>query len=173
MVGRVEVDELRAHVRRSLPEYMVPSAFAFLETFPLSANGKLDRKALPAPELASAEGYVAPRTRVEEVLAGIWAEVLDVERVGANDNFFDLGGHSFLVAQVVSRLRELLDVELPLYTLFEHRTVKELARVVAELAPAGPASEPAPGPESNPHHLLAVIDGLSEETLDRLLGAQA
>ncbi|WP_420129160.1 amino acid adenylation domain-containing protein [Longimicrobium sp.] len=175
VVGDAEAEALRAHVRLSLPEYMVPAAFGFLEALPLTANGKLDRKALPAPELALAEGYVAPRTPAEEVLARIWAEVLDVERVGANDNFFDLGGHSFLVPQVVSRVRELLDVEMPLWALFEHRTVEALARVVGgagEVAVAGPVPEPAPGPDASPHQLLAVIDGLSEEALDRILAAQ-
>jgi acyl carrier protein len=127
-VGEAGADELRAHVRRSLPEYMVPSAFVHMETLPLTPNGKLDRKALPAPELASAEDrYVAPRTPVEEALAGIWAEVLRLERVGANDNFFELGGHSLLVTRVVSRVREQLGVELPLRALFEAPTLAEMA----------------------------------------------
>ena len=107
VVGGVEADALRAHLRQSLPEYMVPCAFVVLERAAADANGKLDRKALPAPELASAEErYVAPRTPVEEVLAGIWAEVLRLERVGVEESFFDLGGHSLLATRVVSRIRE-------------------------------------------------------------------
>jgi amino acid adenylation domain-containing protein len=138
VVGKAEAEALRAHVRRSLPEYMVPSAFVFLDALPLSPNGKLDRRSLPAPELASAEErYVAPRTPVEEVLAGIWAEVLRLERVGVNDNFFELGGHSLLATRVASRVRELLGVELPLRALFEGPTVAELAQGVEELRRAG------------------------------------
>ncbi|HEX2078883.1 MAG TPA: amino acid adenylation domain-containing protein, partial [Longimicrobium sp.] len=128
VVGEAQAEALRAHVRRSLPEYMVPAAFVFLEALPLTPNGKLDRKALPAPELASAEErYVAPRTPVEEVLAGIWAEVLRLERVGVEESFFELGGHSLLATRVVSRVRELFGVELPLRALFEGPRVAELA----------------------------------------------
>jgi amino acid adenylation domain-containing protein len=176
VVGEAPADELRTHLRRSLPEYMVPAAFVVLEALPLTPNGKLDRRALPAPELASAEDrYVAPRTSAEEGMAEIWAEVLKVERVGVHDNFFELGGHSLLATRVVSRVRERLGVELPLRAVFEHRTLEELARVLAELeavAQAGPVPEPAPGPEASPHHLLGLIDELSEEELDRLLSAQ-
>ncbi|HEU4453722.1 MAG TPA: AMP-binding protein, partial [Longimicrobium sp.] len=176
VVGSVEVDGLRAHLRQGLPEYMVPRAIVPLDRLPLNANGKVDRKALPAPEYAAdADRYVAPRTPTEEGLAGIWAEVLRLERVGVEESFFDLGGHSLLAIRVVSRVRELFGVELPLRALFEGPTVAELARVLAErgaVALAEPVPEPAPGPEASPHHLLAVIDGLSEEELDRLLGAQ-
>jgi amino acid adenylation domain-containing protein len=184
VVGGAEAQALRAHLRQGLPEYMVPSVFVALDALPLTANGKLNRKALPAPELASAEGgYVAPRTPMEEVLAGIWAEVLEVDRVGVEESFLELGGHSLLAARVVSRIGEVFDVEMSPWALFEHRTVAGLARVLAEqgavaleergvVAQAEPVPEPAPGPEANPHHLLAVIGELSEEELDRLLGAQ-
>ncbi|HEX2203314.1 MAG TPA: amino acid adenylation domain-containing protein, partial [Longimicrobium sp.] len=114
VVGEAEADALKTALRRSLPEYMVPSAFVFLDALPLSPNGKLDRKALPAPEFGgAAERYVAPRTEVEEALAGVWAEVLRLERVGVEESFFDLGGHSLLATRVVSRVREVLRVELP------------------------------------------------------------
>ncbi|MFL6196328.1 MAG: amino acid adenylation domain-containing protein, partial [Thermoanaerobaculia bacterium] len=123
--------ELRESLRRSLPEYMIPSAFVALEAFPLTPSGKVDRKALPAPEAGVVgEGYVEPLGPVEELLAVIWAEVLRVERVGGRDNFFDLGGHSLLATQVVSRVRQALGVELPLQRLFENPTVAELARAV-------------------------------------------
>ncbi|HEX4494672.1 MAG TPA: condensation domain-containing protein, partial [Thermoanaerobaculia bacterium] len=126
-------DELRDFLRRSLPEYMVPAAFVVLESLPLTPSGKVDRKALPAPEPGPAEtGYVAPQGPVEELVAAIWAEVLRVERVGARDNFFALGGHSLLATQVVSRLRTALGVELPLQRLFATPTVAGLARAAEE-----------------------------------------
>ncbi|HEY7768488.1 amino acid adenylation domain-containing protein [Longimicrobium sp.] len=134
VVGAVEVDELREHLRRSLPEYMLPAAFVVLDALPLTPNGKLDRKALPAPELASGEEtHLAPRTPVEEMLAGNWAEVLGLERVGVTDNFFELGGHSLLAALVVSSIRELFGVELPVRVLFEGPTVAEVAKAVEEM----------------------------------------
>jgi amino acid adenylation domain-containing protein len=134
VVGGADADALRAHLRQSLPEYMVPGAFVALEALPLTPNGKLDRKALPAPDLASAEEtYVAPRTPVEEVLAGIWAEVLRLERVGVEESFFDLGGHSLLATRVVSRIRAVFGVELPLRALFEGPTIAEMAGRVEEM----------------------------------------
>ncbi|MBV9774839.1 MAG: amino acid adenylation domain-containing protein, partial [Gemmatimonadetes bacterium] len=138
VVGLSDAGELREHLRASLPEYMVPSAFVSLDTLPLTPNGKLDRRALPAPEYGSAaERYVAPRSPTEEVLAGIWAEVLGLERVGAHDRFFELGGHSLLATRVVSRIREMLGAELPLRALFEAPTVAELAACVEEVRRAG------------------------------------
>ncbi|MEW5929248.1 MAG: amino acid adenylation domain-containing protein [Gemmatimonadota bacterium] len=123
---------LRAGARERLPEHMVPAAFMVLDRLPLTPNGKLDRRALPAPRWESAE-YVAPRTPTESALAAIWAEVLGVARVGVSDGFFDLGGHSLLATRVISRVREELDVEVPLRALFEAPTVEALAgRVEAE-----------------------------------------
>jgi acyl carrier protein len=122
------VEALRAHVRESLPEYMVPSAFVALDALPLTPNGKLDRKALPAPELASAEDrYVAPRTPVEEVLAEIWAEVLRLERVGVEDSFFDLGGHSLLIMRLLAKIQATFDVELSIRTVFSMPTLEAMA----------------------------------------------
>ncbi|MCA1614465.1 MAG: amino acid adenylation domain-containing protein, partial [Acidobacteria bacterium] len=144
----VAAGPLREHLRASLPEYMVPSAFVVLDTLPLTPNGKVDRRALPEPghsAAASAESYEPPRTPVEEVLCGIWAEVLGVERVGVEDDFFELGGHSLLATQVVSRLREALRVEVPLRALFESPRVSRLAPRVEELARAGmPGTTPPP-----------------------------
>jgi amino acid adenylation domain-containing protein len=125
---------LRAHLAERLPEYMVPSAFVHMDALPVNPNGKLDRKALPEPELAPAdETYVAPRTPVEEVLAGIWAEVLGLERLGVHDPFFELGGHSLLATRVVSWVREVFGVDLPLRALFEGPTVAEMAGRVEEM----------------------------------------
>jgi surfactin family lipopeptide synthetase A len=126
----LSVGELKSFLSQKLPEYMVPSNFVFLEALPLTSNGKVDRRALPAPDRARREltvTFVAPRTQTEEVLARIWAEVLKLERVGIHDNFFDLGGHSLLAAQVVSRLREAFHEEIPLRSLFEVPTVAGLA----------------------------------------------
>jgi amino acid adenylation domain-containing protein/FkbH-like protein len=139
-------DELRRYAKAQLPDYMVPSAFVMLESLPLTTNGKLDRKALPAPEQGgtAADSYVAPRTPVEEVLAGVWAEVLRVERVGADDNFFDLGGHSLLATQLLSRIREAFAVEVSLKSLFESPTVAGVAVCVEAARRDDDASLQAP-----------------------------
>ncbi len=123
-------EELRAHLKARLPEYMVPSAFVMLDRLPLSPNGKVDRKALPAPEQYRAElaaNYVAPRTPMEKLLAEIWASILRLERVGVNDNFFDLGGHSLLIVQLHARLCEALRTSLPIVKLFQYPTISSLA----------------------------------------------
>jgi amino acid adenylation domain-containing protein len=124
--------ELREHVLRRLPEYMVPAVFTELAGLPLTPNGKVDRAALPAPDGVRPGEYVSPTTPAEELLAGIWAQVLDVDRVGAEDNFFELGGHSLLATQVISRIREVFEVEVPLSALFDRRTVRGLATVLEE-----------------------------------------
>src|SRR6185295_6986666 len=111
---------LREGLRRALPEPMVPSAFVLLPELPLSPNGKLDRRALRAPEaVQSGKSYVAPRTPTEETLAAIWAQVLAVPRVGARDSFFELGGHSLLATQIVLRVNEEFDVHLTLRELYK------------------------------------------------------
>ncbi|MBV9927464.1 MAG: amino acid adenylation domain-containing protein [Acidobacteria bacterium] len=139
--------ELRAHLRKELPEYMVPSAFVELERLPLNANGKLDRHALPAPGNQRPEleyAFAAPRTVHEELLAEVWARVLGVERVGIHDNFFDLGGHSLLATQIVARAREVFRLELPLRSLFEHPTVAGLAAHIATHVGTGHDTEEPP-----------------------------
>jgi amino acid adenylation domain-containing protein/thioester reductase-like protein len=129
------IDALRTYLKSLVPEYMVPSAFVQLERLPLSPNGKLDRKALPAPELSAytSRQYEAPQGEVEEIIAGIWQAVLGVERVGRHDNFFELGGHSLLIMQVLERLRRV-GLATDVRRVFESPTLAELARVVASEA---------------------------------------
>ena len=124
---------LRSSLKEKLPEYMVPSAFVLLDTLPLTPNLKVDRKALPAPnqaKLVLMDEFVAPRTPLEEQLVQIWTEVLEIKQVGIHDNFFDLGGHSLLTAQLLSQIRETFHVELPLLSLFEAPTIAELAQEI-------------------------------------------
>jgi amino acid adenylation domain-containing protein len=134
-----EADDLRRFLGGKLPDYMVPPYYVALEAFPLSPNGKVDRKALPAPDRSGAargSAYEAPRNAAEEALAGIWGEVLGLPRVGIHDNFFDLGGHSLKATQAVSRIRQHFRVELPLPAFFEAPTVAGLGRVLEGAAPA-------------------------------------
>jgi acyl carrier protein len=124
------VSELRNFLKDRLPEYMLPSAFVTLEVLPLTPSGKVDRRALPAPDLSgfgAENAYEAPRTPLEKALVRIWEEVLGLEGVGIHDDFFELGGHSLLATQLVSRLRNAFGVELPLRKLFEAPTVASIA----------------------------------------------
>ncbi|WP_190858207.1 non-ribosomal peptide synthetase [Actinomadura sp. RB99] len=130
--GAPAVGELRAYLAERLPEFMVPSLFTEVAALPLSPNGKLDRSALPAPDMSRPDlgAFTAPATPTQERLARIWALVLGVERVGADDDFFALGGHSLLATQVVSRVREEFGAEVPMAALFDHPTVAGLAEAV-------------------------------------------
>ncbi|HEX7318159.1 MAG TPA: amino acid adenylation domain-containing protein [Pyrinomonadaceae bacterium] len=153
--GELKVAELRAHLRERLPEYMVPSLFVTLERMPVTSNGKVDRKALPAPDGARPEleeEYVAPSTPVEEVLCGIWSEVLGTERVGTADNFFNLGGDSILSIQVRARAQRA-GLDFTLQQLFQHQTVRELARAID-----GAESDAADVPETSPFSLVNEED---------------
>ncbi|BAZ21895.1 amino acid adenylation domain-containing protein [Kalymmatonema gypsitolerans NIES-4073] len=129
------INELRHFLKAKLPEYMVPNAIVILDSLPLAPNGKVDRRALPAPDLHSEQKdkYVAPRTPIEEMLAQIWAQLLKVEQVGIYDNFFELGGHSLLATQLLSRIGNIFQIELPLRNLFAAATVAELAHLIGQL----------------------------------------
>ncbi|HEX2740525.1 MAG TPA: amino acid adenylation domain-containing protein [Rubrobacter sp.] len=138
--------ELRDFLKDKLPDYMVPSAFVVLDALPLTPNGKLDRLALPAPSLVRPEldtSFVAPRNALEEQLVEIWVEVLGVTRVGVHDDFFELGGHSLRATQLVSRVREVFQAELPLISLFEEPTIAGLAERIEE-ARRGAQGQTAP-----------------------------
>jgi acyl carrier protein len=141
VVGRdgrgVDVEELRAEVSRRLPEYMVPAGWVEMESLPLNASGKVDRKRLPEGlEVGpgSRPEYEPPGTPVEEILAGIWREVLQVERVGVHDNFFDLGGDSISGMRVISRVRQAFEVPISIGVIFTRPTVAELAEQVESIA---------------------------------------
>jgi acyl-coenzyme A synthetase/AMP-(fatty) acid ligase/acyl carrier protein len=134
IVGDVETSELRHYLHERLPDYMVPSAWMKLDALPLTANGKVDRKALPAPdsqrpELSSA--YIAPRSAIERDIAVVWQEVLGIENAGVNDNFFDLGGHSLQAVQVHAKLRAKFEKNLLLFELFQFPTIAAMAKYIS------------------------------------------
>jgi len=160
--------EIRKFLTSKLPEYMVPSALVILKSFPLNSNGKVDRRALPAPDEMRpelTENFVAPRTNIEEVLAAIWPEVLKIEKVGIYDNFFELGGHSLLATQVISRVRQAFQVELPLHRLFESATVADFAVAIAQKQAEQTDSEMLA-------RVLADLDQLSEAEIQEILAQQ-
>ncbi len=127
--------ELKGFLQQNLPSYMIPASFVLLDVIPTTPNGKLDRKALPEANLQTGleTTFVAPQTQLQELLAGIWADVLRLEQVGIQDNFFDLGGHSLLATQIVSRIRRLIRTDLPVRLLFEFPTIEALATEVESL----------------------------------------
>ncbi len=144
---KANAGELREELKQRLPEYMIPSAIVMLVEMPLTRNGKVDRRALPAPAEVSidVEGdFVAPRTPVEEVLAGIWYDVLNIARIGVNDSFFELGGHSLLAMQIVSRIREAFGVEIPVRAIFEKQTLAMQATEIEQLMNQGGSFNASP-----------------------------
>ncbi|HEY4109441.1 amino acid adenylation domain-containing protein, partial [Puia sp.] len=128
--GKLDRDAVSAFLSSKLPDYMIPASLVEMDNFPLTPNGKVDRKALPDPDLSGSSGkeYVTPQTRVEEQLAEIWMELLEVERVGIQDNFFELGGHSLLAVQFISAVRQQLAKELSIKDIFENPTIASLAQ---------------------------------------------
>jgi hypothetical protein len=141
--------ELRAHLKTRLPEFMLPSAYIFLEQFPVTQNGKIDRWALPAPgkdSMDTGKMYSPPRDDLEQSLCDLWEQILNLRPVGIYDNFFDLGGHSLLATQAITRMKDFYAIELPLRTFFNNPTVASLAD---ELRRSGVSSR-APGPPSAP-----------------------
>jgi amino acid adenylation domain-containing protein len=146
-------NELHSFLKEKLPDYMIPSAFVFLDLLPLAPSGKIDRRALPVPDLERSRletAFVAPRTPVEKILAKIWCEVLGLERVGVYDNFLELGGHSLLATQVVSRISETFETDLSLRSLFENQTIADLAKVIENI-------------------IITEIDTLLEEDVEKQL----
>ena len=127
-----EVHELKDYLQKRLPSYMIPANFIRLDAIPLTPSGKIDRRALPDPDMQSNQGtkFVAPQTQLQELLAGIWADVLQLKQVGIHDNFFELGGHSLLATRIISRIRQATQIELPLRTLFEAPTIVEVSEAI-------------------------------------------
>jgi hypothetical protein len=156
--AEVEAEALRAHLGERLPEHMVPAAYVRLEALPLTPNGKLDRKALPAPEgdAYARRAYEAPAGEVEEALAEIWSGLLGVERVGRWDDFFELGGHSLLVVRVISRVRQVLGVEVELGTVFERPVLASLAERILDVQLA----------QFDPEELASLVSSLGGLGLD-------
>jgi hypothetical protein len=157
--------QLRTALRDKLPDYMLPSAFVFLDQFPLTPNGKIDRRALPAPDTSRrdlAPAYVAPRTATEAVIAGIWAEVLDLDQVGVLDDFFALGGHSLLSTRIVVRIREAFGVSIPLHQIFGDPTVAGLSRVLVERSDRPEVIEKTA-------EILVRLSGLSDDQVAQAL----
>ena len=163
----LKLNDLRNYLQERLPDYMIPSFFVPLDKLPLSASNKVDRRALPAPDLSElADEYVAPRTPTEEILADIWSNVLGLERVGVFDNFFQLGGHSLLITQIISRVREAFRVEVSLKVFFSGAlNIAMLAQFVEEASFAQSSDEEI-------DELLADLDGLSDEAVSELLARE-
>ena len=152
MQGRIQrnlVPALKDHLRRSLPEYMVPAVFTLLDKFPLTPNGKIDRKALPAPDSVSNEVYTPPRNEPEERLVEIWETLLGVDQIGVLDDFFGLGGHSLLATQMISRIRDQFGISLPLNSLFDTPTVAGLAAALDTLSWALDNASPDSGTDQD------------------------
>jgi acyl carrier protein len=139
----VSVSDLRHYVKQELPEYMVPSAFMMLEQFPLTPNGKIDRRALPVPDAdrQTETGYIAPRNEVEESIAGIWRELLNMKNVGVNDSFFEVGGHSLLLVRLHANLQMHFQKKWQITEMFRHTTIAALADFLTQKEEIEPSLE--------------------------------
>ncbi|MEM8933856.1 MAG: condensation domain-containing protein, partial [Acidobacteriota bacterium] len=173
-------DTLRRHLADSLPDYMVPAIVVHLDALPLTPNGKVDRKALPAPDVtATAAEYEAPDGEVESMLATLWAEILDAERVGRRAHFVELGGHSLLATRMLARLRDTFDVVLPVRAVFESPTLAEMAQAIhdagrgddAALPPITPVGRDEPLPVSSAQRRLWFLDRLDPGSTAYVLSA--
>jgi acyl carrier protein len=162
----LSVSELRTYLKEKLPEFMIPSRLMWLDALPLTAGGKVDRRALPDPGNSRPEldtPYLAPRNRAEEELSQIWIEVLGLEEVGIYDNFFDLGGQSLAATRVVSRVLKRFQLEIPLQSLLQSPTVAEMAAAIAEHQ-----AKKIDKPELE--RILAELESISEEKARQFLG---
>ena len=163
--GRMTRSRLQAFLRIYIPEYMTPSTFVRVASLPLTPNGKVDRESLPqpTPQNTIADGaFEAARTVVEERVAALLADLLETERIGIHDNFFHLGGHSLLGAQVIARVRDVFEVDLSLRSLFEYPTIAGLAEILIQ-------HEVAQADSALVTQMLADLEGLSLEEIDALL----
>ena len=155
----ISADELQLLLKQRIPDYMVPGAFVLLDEMPLTPNGKINRKALPAPAKSRAgaqAAYVAASTAEEEALAQIWCSVLRLDRVGVHDNFFDVGGHSLLATQLLARIRDVFNIEIPLLQVFEHPTIAGLAAIISN-----------PSSENSLPQLISVPSAASTKPQDQ------
>ena len=164
-------EELRQHLSRTLPEFMLPHVFMKLDALPLDPNGKVDRKALPAPALGDqSSGYAPPRNELETEITRIWQEALGLKKIGIHDNFFHLGGHSLLATQIMSRIKRALKLDVPLRTIFDHPTIASFAQAAAAAqADSGAGSIHRHQSSAEAEELLSRLDQLSDEEVAALL----
>ena len=155
-----DVKRVKKYLSQELPDHMIPSHFVQIEAIPLTPNGKLDRRALPEPEIELDEGHVAPRTDIEMTLAKIWSEVLNIDKVGIYDNFFDIGGTSLLSVAVNDRIRETLGISMPVIKIFEYPQIYSLATHLIKIEDTKPAfhkiHERAKQRRSNKRHHIHI-----------------
>jgi acyl carrier protein len=164
---RPEANDLREYLRKYVPDYMVPSNFILVDTLPLNVNGKVDRRALSSTDISQAPAATAPPlvNPTEDKLLGIWRDVLGVNAIKSDDNFFDLGGHSLLAVQIIARIRNAFGIPVPLRCIFEAPTISGLSEIIAQYSSAAQEDEDVA-------RILQEVEGLSEEEAQRLLKAE-